>query len=191
MRIRGIKPDFFTDENIGALTDEEKLAFIGLWIIADKKGRLLDHPESIRIKIFPYEIRNMNEILIQLTKKKKYSEKPFILRYLVNGTKYIQILEFSKHQYINVREPDSVIPPIPETEIYDAEEGTITNKLEEKYELEIESEEKKEMNPDGKLVVKKRMSGHEYTEFVTQFLENFVIPEQWKEFFPNVNFSLE
>ena len=38
-RIRYLKPEFFTDEDIGYLTVKARLGYSGLWCHADREGR--------------------------------------------------------------------------------------------------------------------------------------------------------
>lgn len=104
-RIRYIKPAFFTDEEIGDLKPIERLAYAGLWCYADRSGRLEDRPRSLKVKILPYDNVDFDEILNVLT------AKPFIIRYSANGSNYIQIVHFLKHQKPHNTEQQSVIPP--------------------------------------------------------------------------------
>ena len=103
-RIRTIKPDFFLNEDIAGLNYSTRLLFIGLWTIADKKGRLEDRPKRIKAKLFPYDKINIEHMLNKLTPE-------FIVRYEVNNHNYIQVKNFQKHQRPHHTESDSVIPP--------------------------------------------------------------------------------
>ena len=103
-RIRSIKPEFFFDEHIAALTFEERLAFIGLWCMADKDGRLEDSPPRIKATVFPYDALDIIKIIKNLEKG------AFITRYSVKTRRYIQINNFLKHQRPHHTERPSVIP---------------------------------------------------------------------------------
>jgi len=109
-RIRYIKPDFFTDEDLGCLPFHVRLGYQGLWCHADRAGRLEDRPKYLKSQIFPYDDVDMEEVLSTLSKNKTTFPEPFIERYEVNGRKYIQILKFSVHQKPHSTEKDSVIP---------------------------------------------------------------------------------
>lgn len=104
-RIRYIKPDFFFDEDLADLPFEHRLAYSGLWCQADREGRLEDSPKKLKAHIFPYDEVDMNKILNDLAKK------PFVVRYELNGKKYLQIINFHKHQKPHHTEQDSKIPP--------------------------------------------------------------------------------
>ena len=103
-RIRSIKPDFFLDPDLAELDHKARLAFIGLWCHADKSGRLEDEPKKLKVLIFPYELIDMDKTLAQL------SIKPFVIRYQSNNRKYLQIVNFHKHQKPHHTERDSLIP---------------------------------------------------------------------------------
>lgn len=103
-RIRSIKPETFFDEELCELPFDVRYAFIGLWCYADREGRLVDSPKKLKAYIFPYDKVDMEAVLSKLT------AKPFIVRYEENGGKYIQIINFAKHQRPHHTETDSVIP---------------------------------------------------------------------------------
>lgn len=104
-RIRYLKPDFFLDEDIAVLPHQHRLAFQGLWCYADREGRLEDRPQKLKALIFPYEDADMDQILDDLTKK------PFIHRYTTDKKRFIQIIQFLKHQKPHHTERPSEIPP--------------------------------------------------------------------------------
>lgn len=107
-----MKPDFFDDEDMAEHTFWIRLLYQGLWVIADKAGRLEDRPARIKAKIFPYDKVNVEDGLNKLAEPKKHSPNhpPFIVRYEINGEKYIQILNFKKHQSPHHTERESEIP---------------------------------------------------------------------------------
>ena len=104
-RIRTIKPDFFLDDDVASLNPLTRLLFIGLWCLADKAGRLEDKPQKIKVQILPYDKFDTDAELSILTKK------GFIVRYTVEGRKFIEIPSFLKHQRVHNTEKESDIPP--------------------------------------------------------------------------------
>jgi len=104
-RARNIKPGFFKNEDLIELPFEARLLFIGLWTLADREGRLEDRPKRIKIELFPGDNCNVDDLLQQLADKK------LIIRYEVNGRRYISIPKFKKHQNPHVKEQASEIPP--------------------------------------------------------------------------------
>jgi DnaD/phage-associated family protein len=104
-RSRNIKPGFFLNDKLAEIEPIGRLLFAGLWTIADREGRLEDRSRKIKAEILPYDECNVDEILQEL------HEKGFILRYEVNGERYIWIRNFQKHQNPHKKETSSVIPP--------------------------------------------------------------------------------
>jgi hypothetical protein len=105
-RQRLLKPEFFHDEPLAACPPHVRLLFEGLWVLADREGRLRDQSAVIHGAIFPYEPQlNVPEMLDALHRG------GFVTRYEVEGRRYIQILNFLKHQKPHVKEMPSVIPP--------------------------------------------------------------------------------
>lgn len=118
-RIRSIKPEFFTDEEISDLPPITRLAFIGLWCHADKAGRLEDRVKRLKALILPYDNVNMDKILSELAAEK------FILRYRANGKRLIQVRSFEKHQKPHHTEKESELPGLSGAEL-DNGEITVT-----------------------------------------------------------------
>lgn len=104
-RIRTIKPEFFTNDEAGALAPLSRLLFIGLWTAADKCGRVCDRPKRLKAELLPFDRCDTNKLLQQL------HNAGLIRRYQCEGRKYIQITNFHRHQRPHPKEPDSHIPP--------------------------------------------------------------------------------
>lgn len=113
-RSRNIKPGFFLNEELAEIHPLGRLLFAGLWCIADKEGRLEDRPKKIKAEILPYDDCDVDELLQAL------ADKEFILRYNVNGKKYIAIINWHKHQRPHIKETPSEIPG-PPTELSENE----------------------------------------------------------------------
>lgn len=103
-RARNIKPGLFKNEVLGVADPLFTLLFEGLWILADRAGRLEDRPLRIKAEVFPYRDADVEPMLVWL------EEQGFIQRYMVAGKRYILICEFVKHQNPHKNESDSVIP---------------------------------------------------------------------------------
>ena len=105
MRSRNIKPGFFKNELLGVQDPLIQIAFIGLWCVADRDGILEDRPLRLKAEIFPYrENIDFNGYLTVM------SRLDFILRYEVDGKKYILIKNFKKHQRPHHTEKSSGLP---------------------------------------------------------------------------------
>ena len=103
-RARNLKPDFFRNDILAQCTPHARLLFAGLWCLADREGRLEDRPVRIMGELFPYEHLNIEGLL------KELCEHGFVLRYEADKRKYIQVVNFNKHQNPHVKEHPSTIP---------------------------------------------------------------------------------
>lgn len=103
-RSRNIKPGFFTNEDLVEFDFATRLLFAGLWTIADRDGRLQDRPKKIKIDVFPADNLDIDAMLTTLHNGK------FILRYEIDGSKFIQITNWKKHQNPHHTEKASDIP---------------------------------------------------------------------------------
>lgn len=104
-----IKPEFFDDPVIADLTPMARLFFIGLWLQADRAGRLTDDTKRLKARIFPYDAVDCENLANELT------TLDLVRRYAApDGKKYIWIRTFEKHQRPHPKEPKSLIPAIVE-----------------------------------------------------------------------------
>ena len=107
-RIRTVKPELFKHEVLFDLEIETqlpiRLAWIGLFTIADREGRFKWRPRAIKAEIMPYDDVEFEEILLALV------AAGFINRYMVGDTEYAEIPTFGDHQVINARESQSNLP---------------------------------------------------------------------------------
>lgn len=103
-RIRTIKPEFFTDEVVAALDPLDRIAFIGLWLYADKGGKLEWRPRQLGVSILPYEKGDFENRLDRLV------QAGLIVKYSVNGHTFAKVRNFLKHQKPHLTERESVIP---------------------------------------------------------------------------------
>lgn len=105
-RARNIKPGYFFNHELAQVDPLGRILFIGLWCIADREGRLKDRPARIKAETMPYDDCDIDDLLRQL------EEYGFILRYEIDGNKYIQVINFTKHQNPHKNERDSEIPAL-------------------------------------------------------------------------------
>jgi hypothetical protein len=109
-RARNIKPGFFKNEDLGTADPYVSLLFAGLWTLADKAGILEDRPLRIKAELFPYrdgfDINGYLTVLVTLK---------LIHRYEVGGVKYIQVINFEKHQNPHHTEKNSEFPSYSES----------------------------------------------------------------------------
>lgn len=106
MRARNLKPGFFKNEGLADLPPLARILFAGLWGMADREGRLEDRPKRIKAEVLPYDNCDPEKLLDALAEH----EEHFIVRYEVDGKRYIAIPAFAEHQSPHCREPESTIP---------------------------------------------------------------------------------
>jgi hypothetical protein len=103
-RSRNIKPGYFQNEDLAECDPLARILFAGLWCEADRAGRMEDRPKRLKAAILPYDDCDIDRLLEQLR------ARGFIVRYEVDGKRYIQIVEFAKHQTPHMKEAASTIP---------------------------------------------------------------------------------
>lgn len=103
-RARNIKPGFFTNDELAECGPLGQLLFAGLWTIADREGRLRDRPKKIKAETLPYYECDPDWYLGLL------EGFGFIHRYQVDGERFIQIVNWNKHQTPHIKEAPSEIP---------------------------------------------------------------------------------
>lgn len=120
-RARYIKPGFFLNEDLAALSPLARLLFAGLWTIADGAGRLEYRPKRIKAQILPYDDCDCVLLLDELCA----GEKPFLRRYSANGGVFLQVVNWQRHQKTHPQEQESAYPP----------EGPVITKSSDELEL--------------------------------------------------------
>lgn len=100
-RIRTIKPEFFTSEDIVALSPMARLYYIALWCEADKEGRLPWKPRTMKLRYFPADACDTDALAREVV------ASGLVILY-GDGLAYIPA--FAKHQHINPRESASTLP---------------------------------------------------------------------------------
>lgn len=110
MRIRNVRPEFFADEDLAEVSMEVRLLFIGLFCLADCKGRLEDRPRRIKRQLFPSDSIDVDAGLNELQRI------GVLRRYEASGLSLVWICKFTKHQKFSKEErgKGSVFPPHPE-----------------------------------------------------------------------------
>jgi hypothetical protein len=115
MRIRTVKPEFFTHEALWELERETglpvRVAYVGLWCCADREGRFKWEPRRLGVQILPYDEVDFSRVLHALT------TRAFVVKYRVNDACFGCIPSFPKHQIINNRESESIFPSVESGEI--------------------------------------------------------------------------
>lgn len=107
-RIRTIKPEFPLSESIGRLSRDARLLFIQLWTICDDEGRTRAASRVLASLLYPFDEDSHKLIggwLGQLEKE------GLIVRYEVDGSSYLEVTTWKKHQKIDRPTPSRLPNP--------------------------------------------------------------------------------
>lgn len=100
-RIRTIKPEFFTSEDIVSLSPMARILYIALWCEADREGRLVWKPLTFKLRYLPADDCDIRALCDEIV------ERGLVRLY---GEGYAVIPAFAAHQHINPRESASQLP---------------------------------------------------------------------------------
>jgi hypothetical protein len=106
-RIRTIKPEFFTSEDIVSLTPLARLFYVSLWCESDRDGRLSWKLRTLKMRYLPGDDCDIQVLADELL------SAGLVHLYVVDGCEYAYLPGFSKHQIINNREASSTLPAPP------------------------------------------------------------------------------
>ena len=107
MRTRLIHPGFFQNEDLARLPVRARLLYAGLWLLADRDGRLERRPARIKAAIFPYERVRIETLLATLERA------GFVKSYHALYTPCLALPNWCKFQHPHPRESESKLAPEP------------------------------------------------------------------------------
>lgn len=108
-RIRTIKPEFWTSEQVMDCSTIARLLFIGLWNFCDDAGRIGASPKQIKALVLPADDVSADDVRRMID---ELTSNGLLVRYVVDGKEYLQVTGWS-HQKID-RPQKSKIPPPPD-----------------------------------------------------------------------------
>lgn len=122
MRKRGVVQAYWTDGKMLRLSDTLALFFIGVWCVADDKGRLRYDTREIAAMLArwtAHQAGTMIEKLVEIGVLEAYGED-------VDGhPAYLHVLRFNVHQYINHPTGSKLpVPPSEQATLYE-KSGTV------------------------------------------------------------------
>jgi hypothetical protein len=97
-RIRTIKPEFPQSEKIGVLSRDARLLFVQLWTVVDDEGRTRAASRMLASLLYPYDDDAPALIGDWMD---ELEAKGHIRRYVVDGSQYLDIPNWLKHQKID------------------------------------------------------------------------------------------
>ena len=130
MRIRSIRPEFWSSQDVTLMNWETRLIYIGLWSYVDDNGVGVDNPRHITTLLFPGDITSdvldddpnqddyqsspvgLRESYRRVTEALQYlSTRGHITRYEVDGKHFLHIKQWKIHQ--RVPKPSRSRYPLP------------------------------------------------------------------------------
>ena len=146
-RCRMIRPEFFTH---GELYDAEaesgfplRVAFAGLWCVADREGRFAWRPRELKLAVLPHDPVDFERVLMALV------ASGFIQCYEVAGERYGLVTTFSRHQKPHPRESPSRFPAPGSTEAVKRCDPGSAKAVPSRAESESDSTSKKESETES------------------------------------------
>lgn len=107
-RIRSIKPEFWSSEQVMNVSREARLLFIGLWNFADDSGRCVNSAKTLKAQVFPgdddVDSTTIRRWLDDL------SANDLLRQYEVDGKAYLWITGWN-HQKIDRPRPSKYPDP--------------------------------------------------------------------------------
>lgn len=100
-RIRTIKPEFFTSEDIVSLSPLARILYIALWCESDREGRMVWKPRTFKMRYLPADDCDVDALCSELITAQ-------LVKLYGEGLAYIP--RFGAHQHLNPREADSTLP---------------------------------------------------------------------------------
>jgi hypothetical protein len=103
VRIRSIKPEFWTDKKVSTWDHFTRLFFIGLWSSADDHGRGSAETARLASELFPYDLnQNPSDTLARVAAGlATLSDASRITLYEVDGEVFYEVSNWSKHQRVD------------------------------------------------------------------------------------------
>jgi hypothetical protein len=158
-RIRTIKPEFFTSEDIVSLSPMARILYIALWCEADKEGRMVWKPKTFKMRYLPADSVKITDLCDELV------NSGLIVLY---GDCYAFIPSFKSHQHVNPRETPSQLPE-PDSD------ASTTRQPRVNHASERDSDAQGGREGKGKINTRQRRSTSK-----TPISENFAISERVK-----------
>lgn len=106
-RMRSLRPDYFLREDMADVSLAAHFLLAGLQVLADRDGRLLDRPRTIKAQVFPFREVDIEAAMGELVRARAVS------RYEVDGRRIIALLTWEDDQSPHPKETSAELPPPP------------------------------------------------------------------------------
>lgn len=144
-RIRSIKPAFWTDEKLAEVQPLVRLTFLGLIsAMADDEGRCKGDVRLVKASVWPLDDDITSAVVADHLDQLERAGR--IRMYEHDGARYIQLVNWTRHQKID-KPRKSELPPPPE--VVGDHSPTIPRKVPDASALDTDTEGDKEWNRSG------------------------------------------
>lgn len=113
-RMRSVKPEFWSDQDLAHLSRDTRLLYIGLWNLADEHSRLRGDPRYVKGQLFPYDDDltpdDIDKMLCRLADDGK------AVRYTISGAAYLFLPNLARHQRLETDKVPSRLPGPPDAD---------------------------------------------------------------------------
>jgi hypothetical protein len=121
-RIRTIKPSFRESQTLGRVCRDARLLLVLLITFADDEGRMPGHPKLLARTLFPFDDDAPDRIDGWLSELER---EECITRYSVNGTNYVALSNWHKHQRVDKKQESKIPAPPGREQSHDASRATV------------------------------------------------------------------
>ena len=109
-RIRSIKPEFWSSEQITECSVNARLMFIGMWNFSDDSGRKVASTKRLKMEVFPGDKCNCTDVRQWMDELIAHG---LVMEYESQGQRYWQVTGW-KHQKISHPQPSAIPDPFSE-----------------------------------------------------------------------------
>lgn len=104
-RIRTIKPEFPQSETLGTVSRDARLLFVNIWTICDDAGRARASSRLLASLLYPFDADAFDLMDGWLAELESVGA---IVRFEVDGTRYLQVCKWLEHQKIDRPSPSRI-----------------------------------------------------------------------------------
>lgn len=112
-RMRSIKPEFWDDKSLSAVSRDARLLYIAMWNFADEEARMHGDARWIKGHCLPYDddlnLAAVERLLGELERSGR------VVRYEIDGCSYVYLPKLAKHQRLEPGRVPSRLPAPPLT----------------------------------------------------------------------------
>lgn len=105
-RIRTVKPEFWSSEQVMECSPMTRLLFIGLWNFCDDAGNHVNSERTIKAQVFPGDDITSSDVRRMLD---ELSSNGLVVFYVHDGKEYLHVTGWAKHQ--RIEKPTYKYPP--------------------------------------------------------------------------------